>query len=320
MVAMADAEMTGLEIAAGLASGLPAPVKTSFLKAMSNLLGGLTAIPAAKLKQYAQGIEDTTAARSVIATSLANAALNDARSDPLLLQAATELYLPTDLRKAVNRLKVAQKAAIHIGEPTAEPDQSDAPEEDWMNAFARFAEDASSEKLQEQFARILADQVKRPGSFSLATLRVISELDQTIANDFSIAWSKSVGGAVDKGPEFDRGEEFARWKRLAEAGLMAPSSTAQYLPPFKPLMDGLAVWTPFSVEATYLLVYYQENCSANWGHIDFTRVGRQIGSILPRPDYEANMRAAGQRLPVPGVMRVDMHTPNGIKNLFFAHA
>src|SRR3546814_13011379 len=60
-----------------------------------------------------------------------------------------------------------------------------SPDDDWMNRFMRFAEDASSERLHELFARILAGEVVRPGSFGAATLRAVSELDQSIANDRS---------------------------------------------------------------------------------------------------------------------------------------
>src|SRR3546814_19471102 len=98
-----------------------------------------------------------------------------------------------------------------------------SPDDDWMNRFMRFAEDASSERLQELFARILAGEVVRPGSFGAATLRAVSELDQSIANDFSSAWARSVGDSVDYAPELHRGADFSRWKRQSEAGLIAPS-------------------------------------------------------------------------------------------------
>lgn len=79
-----------------------------------------------------------------------------------------------------------------------------------MNSFMRFAEDASSDRLRDLFGRILAGQIFRPGAFCLTTLRTLSELDQAIATDFQIAWSRSVGEAVDHSEEWHRGEGFAR--------------------------------------------------------------------------------------------------------------
>ncbi|MEG8025067.1 DUF2806 domain-containing protein [Sphingomonas aurantiaca] len=305
---MSDVEDTGLSMITGAITGLPAPVRTSFFKALSDLLGGLTAIPAAKLKQYAQGIEDTTAARTAFAAAVAKAAADGGVAEPLVMQAAAEIYLPTGLRKAKNRIGIAERAAEHVASDTGDETKTAPPEDDWMNTFMRFAEDASSDKLQDLFGRILAGQVKRPGSFALSTLRAVSELDQAIAADFSFVWAKSVGEAVDYGAEYHRGEGFARWKRLAEAGLMAPSETAQFLPSFNPILNGSSLWGPMSADGTFLLIHFPEHCGARWVGIDFTRVGREIGSILARPDYEANMREAGLRLAPQGVNRVELHS------------
>lgn len=302
----------GVEIITDTLSSLPRPVKTSFFKAVGDLLGGLTAIPAAKLKQCAQAIEDTTAARSMAAAIMAKAAVDDASKDPVLLQAAAEIFLPTALRKAKNRLNVAQSAAEHLAEKAAGgtfEEGAASPDDDWMNSFMRFAEDASSERLQDLFGRILAGQVLRPGAFGLGTLRVLSELDQAIANDFSQTWAKSVGEAVDYSPEWQRGDGFSRWKRLSEVGLLAPTSIVQFLPPFNPIFNGNALWSPMQADGTWLNVSFQEGSSARWEHIEFTRVGREIGSLLPRPDYEENMRQAANRLPRSGLVRIELYAP-----------
>ena len=304
---MLEGEATGLALVGEAAAHLAAPVKTGLLKALNNLLGGLTAIPAAKLKQYAQGIEDTTAARSAVAAMVAKSAGEGGLADPTLMQAAAEVYLPTALRKAKNRIGVAQKAAEHIVDEPGEHPNALPPEDDWMNFYTRFAEDASSEKLQDLFGRILAGQIVRPGSFSQSTIRAVAELDQEIATDFGLVWAKSVGEAVDYSAEFQRGEWFARWQRLAEAGLMASRDTAQFLPPFRALINGNSLWTPMTVDGTYLLIHFPERCGARWTNIAFTRVGRELGGVLARPDYEGNMREAGQKIARQGVSRVELH-------------
>lgn len=314
---MSDIETSDLSIVTGPLSGLPAPVTTSFLKAMGNLLGGLTAIPAAKLKQHAQGIEDTTAARSTVAAMVAKSIGERALTDPILAQAAAEIYLPTALRKAGNRIGVAQKTAEHIANKAGEHPDAAPPDQDWMNFYSRFAEDASSEALQDLFGRILAGQIVRPGSFSQATIRAVAELDQAIAADFSLVWAKSVGDAIDHDADFHLGGWFARWKRLAEAGLMGPSGEAQYLPPFSPVHDGNALWMPMEADGSWLLVHFPKGCGAKWQYIPFTRVGREIGSILPRPDYETNMRRIGHKIAQQGVARVELHSVNAPAELIF---
>lgn len=307
-----------IELLPTIADAVPDPVKTSFFKAAGNLLGGLAAVPAAKLKQYAQSIEDTTSMRSQIAAAAAKAVADKASEDAVILQAATEAYLPTTVRKIKNRLEVTQKAAEHLQEAA---DQSGGasdpapPEDDWMNAFMRFSEDASSAQLQDLFARILAGQVVRPGAFSLATLRAVSELDQSIADDFSILWARSVGDAIDNDEELKLGEQYSRLQRVAEAGLISGSSSGRYPPPFAPEIDGYSKWTPMHVGGVFLNVYYPDNYGHHWSHVSFTRVGMQIGGIIARPDYVGNMRKAGRRLLGKGVSRIELHMPGKVPEL-----
>jgi hypothetical protein len=291
-----------------MVANLPAPVETGLLKAIGQLLGGAVAIPASWLKRPAQAFEDATTARSAVAVILAKGVAENALADPVIMQAAAEIYLPTNIRRARNKVQIAQRTLELAAEASATKDTSkaSAPNDDWMNSFMRFAEDASSEQLQDLLSRILAGEVMRPGSFTLSTLRTVAELDYETANDFSAVWAKSVGESVDYGPEFQRGEWFERWKRLVEAGLMAPSQTVQYLPPYMPVLNGNGLWSPMGVGGTFLRVHFGESCRANWRHIDFTRTGRQIGSLLPQPDYETNMREAGLRLAKSDVLRIDL--------------
>lgn len=302
-------ESSLLSTIGGEISGLPDPIKKTFLQVVAEILGGISAIPLAKIRQIAQGIDDVTAARSMAASRIAAASIDEAITDKDLIEAAAEVYLPTHLRKIKNRFLVAQKAADYISpEPSDRSGNSSAPPDlDWLNTFLRFAEDASSERLQDMFGRILAGQIVRPGAFGLATLRAVSELDQSIADDFTHAWAQSVGDSIDFSSEWHRGVGFARWMRLAEAGLMAVKDTVQYLPEFKPFKDDCALWTPFHSPDAFLLVYFAKGSSSNWPHIDFTRVGREIGAILPKPDYVQNMRLAGGRLPRSGLIRIELH-------------
>lgn len=291
-----EKESTILSGIAEVTSGVPAPIQKSFFKAVSDLLGGLVSLPLAKLKQYTQSIEDTTVARSQAASVISNLAIEEMSRDADLMKLAAEIYLPTNLRKVRNRVHVAQSAATHLSTSNVDNRETESapPDEDWMNNFMRFAEDASSARVQDLFGRILAGEVTRPGSFGLSTLRTLNELDQSIAEDFMYAWAKGLGTSVDYTSEWRRGEDFMRWRRLAEAGLMASSSSSQFPPPFHPMqiLGGMSIWSPISVNGVGLMVFMRrEDSNTGWEQIDFTRVGREIGSILPVPDYETNVKS-----------------------------
>ncbi len=290
------------------ATNLPDPVRKGLAIAIGKMLGGLAEYSSAWMQRAIRSIEDTTTGRSTVADILAKGVAEEALKDPAIMQAAAEIYLPSTVRKVINKAQVARLAIDRASETSTDGAKAAAPDDDWMNAFMRFAEDASSDRLQDLLGRILAGEVVRPGSFSLSTVRTIGELDQSIAKDFSLVWAKSVGVAVDYSPEFRRGDWFARWKRLAEAGLMAVSDTVQFLPDFKPTVNGNALWTPMSSEEVFLTVYFNQKCDAQWRHIDFTRIGREIGSILAPPDYRANIREAGRKFSGKGVTRVELHS------------
>ncbi|MBA4490960.1 DUF2806 domain-containing protein [Paracoccus sp. S1E-3] len=308
---MSETETSSLSVITEAATNLPDPVKKGLFGALGFLLGNLGVIPAAWLRRRAQAINDDAAGRSLVATELSKKVAERAINDPALMRAAEEVYLPTAIRKASNRVQVAQRAVQHITDAPTDEAKPGTPDEDWMNAFVRFAEDASSDRLQDFFGRVLAGEIVRPGSFSLSTLRTVAELDSSIAQDFSLVWARSVGDSVDHGPDFWRGEWFSRWKRLAEVGLMAATGIAQYLPAYTPITEGNALWSPMSAGQVRLFVFFSKDCQVRWDHIEFTRIGRQIGGILAPPDYEANIREAGLRLNGPGIVKVELHTANG---------
>lgn len=319
-IGMTGDPSSALAILTSVADGTPPQVRTALVSAFSQLFGGLAAIPAAWLKRKAQSIEDLTAARSVVSVALAKSVAEKSVADPATLEAAAEIFLSPHIRKKKNLVQIALMAAEHTADKcdTSSAKEAKSPEDDWMNSFARFAEDASSERMQDMFSRLLAGEIVRPGAYSVATMRTISEMDQELATDFSYAWAKSVGEAVDFNAEWQRGDGFSRWKRLAEAGLMAQTQAVQYLPPFKPFpgLPGVSLWSPMYGAPASLIIQFPENCAACWTHIMFTRVGRQLGSLIAPPDWAANMRAAAVGISQQGVHRIELFANDLVETLF----
>ncbi len=314
---MCDSEIDVLDIVGEAATGLPDPIKKTFLNVAMRILGGLSSIPRALIERSTQKIIDTTEGRSLVANELANAVANNAVQDPELLQAAAEIYLPDNVRKAKNRIQVAQRAAVQASETTSNGANAAPPDDDWLNLFTRYAEDASSERLQDMFARVLAGEIIHPGSFNLATLRTISELDQQTAQDFSQVWDKSVGDAVDYNPHFRKGEWYSRWQGLAEVGLMASTHSIRFVPERPVIRGELALWHPIYINGSRLSITYHPVAKPKWEHIPFTRVGTQIGSLLAPPDYVTNIRQAGLNLAIQGVSRIELLTENNPAEVLF---
>jgi Protein of unknown function (DUF2806) len=281
-----------LDALVSAASGVPDPVKRSVFKSFRTLLGEVTRIPTAWLHQKAQSVDDQTLATTQVSQALAKAVAEKYSQDPAIIQAAAEIYLPSAIRKAENRVRVAKIALDQLSDDPGSSQTEAEVDDDWLNAFSRFAEDASSERLRDLFGRVLAGEIRRTGSYGLSTLRAVSELDPVIAQDFSIVWEKSVGEGLDYSEEFQRGEGYLRWMRLAEAGLLAPTTSARFTPPFNPVFQGFSAWRPFGTDDSSVTILASQECNSRWTYIPFTRIGREIASILPKPDFDANFRLA----------------------------
>ena len=56
--------------------------------------------------------------------------------------------------------------------------------DDWLNQFRDVACQKSSEEAQDLFSKVLAGEIRKPGSFSLRALTTLSDMDQNVAMIF----------------------------------------------------------------------------------------------------------------------------------------
>lgn len=89
-------------------------------------------------------------------------------------------------RKIGNRAEAIRIAVEELNENHPSADAGADIDDDWLNLFVRLAEDKSSEELQGLFGRILAGEIRKPGSFSLRTIQFISTLSKEDAQDIPV--------------------------------------------------------------------------------------------------------------------------------------
>ena len=78
-------------------------------------------------------------------------------------------------------------------EPAASESGAEEVDDDWIESFRREAVQRSRSEMRETFARILAGEMREPGTFSIRTLRTVSGLSQSTASLFRRAASLRVG-------------------------------------------------------------------------------------------------------------------------------
>ena len=198
----------------------------------------------------------------------------------------------------VNKSNVAQRAVDHLTAPSSrtesEPNSDSAEvDSDWLNYFGGYAEKARSEKVRDLWARVLAGEVRHPGSFSLTTLRVLAELDQQMALWFQEETEFRIMGKYILLPHDYSGGRLERLVFLEQVGLLhhvAPSGGIVHT--FKPGPDGCA--EVFEGDLC-LRIHIDRQVSLNV--IPITRVGKEIATILPPVDPRSVFKRLANALP-----------------------
>ena len=88
--------------------------------------------------------------------------------------------------RLLNVCKICQRAGEILGQETSDTHSAtdDLFEDDWLSTFENEACHKSSEEMQERFARILAGEIKRPGTFSIRTVKLLGQIDSETASIF----------------------------------------------------------------------------------------------------------------------------------------
>lgn len=204
---------------------------------------------------------------------------------------AAERRAADALREQENREAVAENAFHELSQAPTEEQNRDEIEDDWLNVFGKHAENASSEMLRDLWGKILAGEIRKPGSFSLSTLRLVSELDKQIALTFqgSVEERFSNGQFLLK-PKKLQGKRLFDLIFLEEIGLVQQVAG----------IGGLQLSQKLSPEGKWMLAEDQlmligEGEAGSEFQIEvikITRIGMEIARILP---YEplSSLRSLG---------------------------
>jgi len=189
-------------------NGISVTARSRTIAALDRLVGGTIGW----LAEYAEGKRREAQARAEGLETLIRAkdaaALRLLQGQDELGKARLEHFLRNEYRKQDNHFAVASNALDDLlTQSPASPTPNDTEQassigdpptldEDWMSLFSDYAARASSDRLREQWGRILAGEIRKPGSFSFSTLRVMAEMDRDIAIAFQDVYRLSINGYV----------------------------------------------------------------------------------------------------------------------------
>lgn len=161
--------------------------------AISRLVGATTDIPVAYLERVAGGIRSKTENRKLVDAAIGSKVGSLAASDPQITQRALENLVRKEYRCQENKDAVARLTLERLSNATPQLKEMADNEEkgsdhnvddDWLNTFERYAEDASSDRMRNLWAKVLSGEIRKPRSYSLRTIRFLSELEAETASTF----------------------------------------------------------------------------------------------------------------------------------------
>ncbi len=297
---------------------IEAATKSKFINAVDCLCGNLVNVVGGN---WIAGISNKQQIKDEIQAKIlkeeGNAALIRISVSPEIGDALVLQHAKSLARKATNKLLIVQQAYEELKQESVQDTSADAAselDEDWLNIFGDYAEKASSERLQSLWGSVLAGEIRKPGAFSLSTLRFISELDQKTALIFQKALKSRIDERHLLHPGKISGDIFDELTLLESVGLIQTTDDSRSIAFEHSTEDfsnhTFAKWIVF--------VKGQKDTEASISTIVLTRTGMEIASILPFEDNEKIVRQTAERLKQKGctveiakiITRVDAKTVN----------
>ena len=205
-----DTSNTALDVVTDLTldTTIPAPIRRNAIKAFDRLCSALIDVPVGALERRSAEKRAESEARIKIREEITAQIVQQVKVDPEYALKAGHKFAEKIIREQLDLDKISAIAAdelksIESDNPTSqnpnEPNEGQSPDstnqevnsgkektidDDWLNNFETEARQKSTEEMQLRFGRILAGEIRQPGSYSIKAVKLLGELDQNTANLF----------------------------------------------------------------------------------------------------------------------------------------
>jgi uncharacterized protein DUF2806 len=190
------------------------------------LIGPKARGEAKKIDQIGEAIRRQSSSPISITYEDESATIKTIEQSSMLADSVKELELRTkdrvEFQAEQEQLRIeniVSKAAPEFGPNAQVP--SNPPDDDWIARFFESAKTISSEQLQQLWARILAGEIKNPGSYSLWALDIARNMTQKTATDFENLVKISFSGSPeDRFIPADESNQLLRERSISDATLI----------------------------------------------------------------------------------------------------
>ncbi|PBC22063.1 MULTISPECIES: DUF2806 domain-containing protein [unclassified Mesorhizobium] len=225
-----DSQINNVSVSGELTeTGIKASIMSRAVSAWDRLWGAKADKKRAPIDADIAETSALSEARVKMIQALGELGVDRLRSDPEFATRAMENFLPSLLRRQENKDAVLELAVEDLRQnPGSEQESQAGPAElndAFLNRFERYAEDATDEQIRERWAKVLASEVRKPGTFSSKVLRVVDELDPSTAQLFERVCGFRMGNVIPKA--LSSNLAFVEAARLVSAGLLVEPGLGQ---------------------------------------------------------------------------------------------
>jgi hypothetical protein len=133
------------------------------------------------IRRRGQAEADVTIVKARVEAEIAIVQVQNKLAIQNIQDRADERVRTKESKRQKNMEAIAAQAVLALPEAVSE----EPVDEDWITQFFNHCQDISNEEMQSLWARLLAGEVAKPGSFSLRTLDLIKVLDKDDADLFT---------------------------------------------------------------------------------------------------------------------------------------
>lgn len=172
-------------------TGIPAPVRKNFFKAFSQLCTAAVDIPVAFLEGKASEIRALTEARIQIINKEGKSISQEVLVPQAYISKASNIFASKIIREQLNLDQITLNAANELLSNVITDEKTPESEinEEWLNEFENHARLKSSDDMRLIFGKILSGEILKPGTFSIRTIKLVSQLDKEAAQLFQVLCS-----------------------------------------------------------------------------------------------------------------------------------
>jgi hypothetical protein len=264
--------------------GVDLKTTSRFVAAVDALCGSTVDLLGAPIDGLRRRIRARDDAKERLIVEEGEQDLEDARQRRAAARVRRELGEKQAAREAV-ALEAANQL-LNLPPPSNSGGQAedDKLRPDWLWRFSEYAEISSAEDLQAFWGRVLAGEVRNPGTFSKSTLRILSEIDKGTAEAFErLAARRLPSGWIVNG--HDRQFKIDS-VTLLDAGLTQAGLGAG----FNKGNDDKLYWH----EGEWLLVAEADFIPPILDATNLTRAGRELSFIHPLPPPAELLKELGR--------------------------